>query len=745
MVNAARSSIHVRADHATRIALLLALSVCGAAAAASTYPWVSKFAFSLPLSQSEQSLHLWVLRFTLVVPCFALVSSWLVFGWRRVNLWLHRWRFVLGALVVLAAVVLDISGSSLGVWNTILGRGVGEGLVFGSPRAIRSDEYVVNTPFAFAQHFDGYQYFNHLIGDNPSDMFMIKDAPVWTPAEIFRPFHWGYLLLGSSRGLAFYWSARLVALLLSAYQFFLLITTPADARSDPHDKESGQPWRGRRGVAATGAALVAFAPVVQWWYAVNGLVEMLVSMFVSCVMFSAYLSERRSSRRFLYSCVIALCAGMFVLTLYPAWQVPMIFILLAVMVWQMTVHWGQIGMHGKDWMSLIAVVIIFTVLMVSVFHYSFPTIQATMNSVYPGKRVSNGGGARWQWLFSTLSGLALPFKSYSATALAAGGNSTEVSSFMALFPLGLVLATVHMWRNKRADLLTLMLMVIILILGSYIFIGFTPLLGQLTGLSHSTPRRALVIFELANVILLIRAVALQQKKLHWYWTAVIGALCLLVQVLGTYQVYRGYIGRTWIVLIAVFAALAIGSFILTSQPLVRLCSSMTVLWMGAMGLSVNPVQYSTAPLTKQPVVESVLRIQQGHPGLWITAGRSSNLTSQLLVANGIPTLNALSVTPNMRIWSRLDPKHRHTALYNRYAFMSVSITDAPVSSERAWINVTVPDRVDLELDISQIHQLNVSYVLAAGNLSTVANGGYHFMPVGEAVSGMTPYRVVSDE
>ena len=64
-------------------------------------------------------------------------------------------------------------------------------------------------------------------------MFIIKDAPAWFPTEVFRPFHWGYLLLGSSAGLAFYWSARLIVLFLSTYQFFLCVGSDKKPVSRP--------------------------------------------------------------------------------------------------------------------------------------------------------------------------------------------------------------------------------------------------------------------------------------------------------------------------------------------------------------------------------------------------------------------------------------------------------------------------------------------------------------------------------
>ena len=163
------------------------------------YPFYSERILDLHLSKNE--LHIKLLRFVILLPIWGLICSFFAFGLAKVGNWLHRNRFCIGIGIILGATVLNISGSSLGTWNFWLGRDGTQDLVFGVLRPIRTDEYVVGTPLAFAQSYNDYGYFNALIGDRPADMFIIKDAPVWFPSEIFRPFHWGYLLLGNSAGL----------------------------------------------------------------------------------------------------------------------------------------------------------------------------------------------------------------------------------------------------------------------------------------------------------------------------------------------------------------------------------------------------------------------------------------------------------------------------------------------------------------------------------------------------------------
>ena len=212
----------------------------------SAYPSIRERLFRLAPVASTESVPVLCIRFLLILMSLLVIGVMIAFGVKPVGMWMHRHRFILGASVIAACVLLNISGSSIGMWNYWLGHDMSTDVVWGTPRIMRTDEYVVGTPLAFSQSYSGYSYFNDLFGNKPADMFIVKDAPVLALAELFRPFHWGYILFGSSRGLAFYWSARLVVLFLAAYEFFLCISN--DRRQEKH-----------KGVAFVGAILIACA------------------------------------------------------------------------------------------------------------------------------------------------------------------------------------------------------------------------------------------------------------------------------------------------------------------------------------------------------------------------------------------------------------------------------------------------------------------------------------------------------
>ena len=696
------------------------------------YPLISNTVFKIDFSSIIQSKHVLVIRTLLFLPICALPLSWISFGWRTTNDWIHKWRIAIGVVLVLSAVLLNINNSSLGIWNLFLNKPVGYGIVFGTPRGIRSDEFAVNTPLAFSQSSNHYGYFSNLFGNSPADMFIIKDAPVITPAELFRPFHWGYLLLGSSHGLAFYSSARLVTLFLVSYQFCLLITSDINSQGN-------NPALKHRGLAVLGATLITFAPVIQWWYAVNGLVEMIISTFLSILLLRIYVTTHNSIKRFAAALGIMLCAGMFMLTLYPAWMIPLLFIVLALGIWVLRSSWHEIAMRFQDWFGILSVIIIFIVLMMSVLHSSFQTIQQELSTIYPGRRISNGGGESVWSLFSTMAGLAFPFKEYVGHT-----NATEASSFVTVFPLGIVLSFFCMWKRKNKDFLIIALLLVTLFLGLYIFVGFIPLVAALTGLSHSISARAIIMFEFANVLLLIRAASLLPDKSNIFMKISV-AVCCAIQGIGVYLSYNNYLGLFWLSAFEFVGALFAITLLTKSDVFRRISTTILVMVLSISGFSVNPVQYSTDALTRQPVVEEVQKVDSKSPGKWIVAGGDSHLFAQMLVANGIPTSNALSVTPDWKLWRILDKSGRYRRAYNRYAFMSVMLVDRPLKSDEKMVTTGAFDRLDVIFNLEQLHQIGVRNKLAAGEIHTITINKYRVRQVGATISGLTPYEIITPQ
>ncbi|MDL2271221.1 hypothetical protein LJC03_05390, partial [Methanobrevibacter sp. OttesenSCG-928-I08] len=196
---------------------------------------------------------------------------------------LYKYRFILGGLALIISVLLELHGSSIAELNI---SNLEHNPLFGISRPIRSDEYNVNTMLAFSQYFNEFGYFSNIIRGSPTDMFIIYGQPVLDIAVIFRPFHWGYLFLSQGKGLSFFWVGRLIILFLVSFEMGMIFTKKNKILSLAY------------------SLLITFSPLVQWWFAVNGLVEMLIFGQLSLILINFYTQTNDYYKRLLYSLVL---------------------------------------------------------------------------------------------------------------------------------------------------------------------------------------------------------------------------------------------------------------------------------------------------------------------------------------------------------------------------------------------------------------------------------------------------------
>lgn len=131
------------------------------------------------------------------------------FGKETIFRYLYQYRYRLGALFLFGCVLFEIHGSSVYYWENYFQGSKHFETLIGISRSIRSDEWAVNTPMMISQYFNGaapFPYFSETIRGAWTDAFIIYGQPVLNIVEIFRPFHWGYLLLSPAKGLSFFGS-----------------------------------------------------------------------------------------------------------------------------------------------------------------------------------------------------------------------------------------------------------------------------------------------------------------------------------------------------------------------------------------------------------------------------------------------------------------------------------------------------------------------------------------------------------
>jgi hypothetical protein len=91
----------------------------------------------------------------------------------------------------------------------------------------------------------------------------------------------------------------------------------------------------------------------------------------------------------------------------------------------------------KDIISIIVILLIFISLMVYAFTIAKETILATLNTVYPGSRTENGGGAFRKYI-SYLGNIFLPYKELGIKT-----TTVEEAAVFGLFPIGIITSIIR--------------------------------------------------------------------------------------------------------------------------------------------------------------------------------------------------------------------------------------------------------------------------------------------------------------
>lgn len=621
-----------------------------------------------------------------------------------------RWPLALGLWAL--CVVFEISGSSLSLLSLNTG---GDGdTVFGIPRPIRTDEWAVFTPMALSQVFsDGgdFSYFQDTLRAVETDMYCVYGQPVADWPIIFRPFQLGYLFLGAAKGLSFFWCGRLIMLFMVSLELGLRFLCPRS-----------------RALALGYAALVALSPFVQWWFSVNGLVEMILFGSLALLWGIGYLRSRRFGARLLYALGISWCLAVFVLTMYPAWEVPFAYIFLALLIALLLQEVPKAHLDWRDGLvALAAVMLAAGAVAAIVFFKSAETVAAVSQTAYPGQRESGGGGYLLSYFWYPFTILA-PLQ--NTTILP---NPCEAASIYSLFPFCLVLPFLALGTAKgsRKRLIPLLAATALLLL--YAAFGMPSFLADATLLGKSTASRVFSASTFAMAILLF--MALHDLAGHPARPLVIAAIpCWILLAAGALFCGQDEVGaaKTAVVLAIALALMLLTAFAVDTRGRRLFCvGCLAIAFMG--GALVNPVARSIDGLLANPAYQTLQQCN-GPEEKWASVGDAFYLNN-LGIASGARTVNSVNTYPQLDTWRKLDPEGAYEDIYNRYAHILVNLTDG--SDGLPLFQLEAPDSFTLNATADDLRSLGITRLYSPdGSLGRFSTADTRITPL---ASGGTLY------
>ena len=631
--------------------------------------------------------------------------------------YIFKYRYAVGASLVFLCVLFEITGSSIGIFS-----GDASNIIFGLSRTIRSDEWCVFTPMTWSQYLDpngAFSYYSSVVRADTTDVFIEYGQPVKSWLMIYKPFLIGYLFLPVAKGMAFFWSGRLIVLFLVSYEFGRLITMDD------------------RRLSLVYAFIITFSPGVQWWFAVCGWVEMLIAFQMSIVIFNKYLTENRVWLKAFYAMIIGVCAGMYALSMYPAWMIPLAYALFVCVSWVIYENvksktFRRLEKADAFIIAMVVVILLFSAM--EIVRKSGNTINTIMNTAYPGKREVNGGGMGIEYLFMYINNIWYAIKDNAPFA-----NVCETSSFISLFPMGYIIYGKLIYKQKKGDTLCNLLCIVSVGLLIYCFFGFPSKLAKLTLMSFSMPSRTVLVVGFVCVILTIRVLALDIQKTavtsvikkDTVTSLVIAGFLAALFVWITTKNDEGYYSYSMILVEIVVYALVFTLMISPEIRIRRIWSIFMIAICLVSGLLVNPVRAGTDDIDNLSVLQAVDEVVEQDPkGIWI-AEDTGLLQPNMLIMKGARTINSTNIYPNINRWSKIDPEGKYEEIYNRYAHIQI-ILDENCNIENKF-ELIQADCITVYLEEKELRTLNVKYILSTNDFSQNSNmkqlwtDGYYYI------------------
>lgn len=604
---------------------------------------------------------------------------------------------VLALLVV--ATALAVNGSSSGaLFKYLYGTDPDPRLLLGTPRAVRSDEWLVTTPVLLSQAAQGFPRINDALATGV-DVSLVYDVPYADWSVLLRPQHWGFAVLPLDHAFTLRWWLPTAVLLLALYALSLQLLP------------------GRRLLACALALGVVLAPYTQWWF--SAAVPPLAWSAGSLAAFVWLLAATTRRQVVLRSAAFAYSLAALGVLVYPPYVVPCTLVVAAWGVGHLllvTPSWPRrrllpvlagAGAAGTLAASLCLAFVL----------SRRDVVVALQDTDYPGDRTQPSGGfPAERLLYGHLTpNLQRPEANLPGPLEALGGNQSEASAFVLLGLLAVVLPVWLVVRAARHGLrvnpvLVALLGVAGLFLAHLLVPAASPL-SRLLLLHLVTHERLHLGLGLVSTLLVLAAAwELERQGAHpqllpaasWGLAVLVLLVTIGIRLQAQAPVAAG--GLPVVVLCSVVVAclvalLVSGRVTAAAVGLAGFCAVAVV--------GVNPLYRGVFDVRDTPVGTAIAEAQRREPdGAWVSTG--GLVHNALVVGAGVPTFSGAFAYPVPGAWDELDPEGSARAVYNRYAHLVFAEGQAGPALQNPQ-----PDIVGIRFDACDAFaQRRIAHVLA---------------------------------
>ena len=566
---------------------------------------------------------------------------------------------ILGVALLTA---LQLSGSSLALYETSAGRpSDSAGVLLGEPRPIRSDEWLVRTPWLLNQIENDLP--THSFGGmGQHDLGLVGDIPVKSLDLLVKPHQLPSVFLAPSQSLAAEWWMWHALMIIGMYSLVLVLTHKV-------------------GISIFVSILLAASSSTQWWAGPGTFTTVGYGALAAATLLKSLESESRR-KRFVLTALAGWLAACLICTLYVPWIITTTLVvgtICASSIINELIRTDDIWIELKSTVLSLGLFVFAASAFVGLFVWRHLDAIAIINStVYPGERTSeSGGGVN----IATLFGAPLDYFSWRRTfAMVNQTNQSENSSgIVFLVPvlvaaMGMVVSRKRIRREKNVVVLLATLLAGSALL-SWALLPIPTTVGRLLLLDRVPPERILPTLTFAGLIALGQYLSLgirpdSLKERFVVFMAVIAFVITSVLAAKAYRVENANINNQ--IAIALIALVSLSILLILWK-----CRKIGIVALAFFGLvqflAVNPIQRGVSPLLDNPVSSSAREIRQGlgKDIGWMLIGGDAYVRGSL-EATGVSLTSGVSRYPDYDYWRVLDPELKFEDSWNRYGHIFVS-------------------------------------------------------------------------
>lgn len=635
---------------------------------------------------------------------------------------IYKKRYIIALVLLIYLVVMEYSGSSIGCYNNNIQPDDNSNKyyspIFGKAQPIRSDEWNVNTPIAVSQVVDEenqFKYFNNNLRGTMTEMFSVASSPVLDILLLAKPFFIGYILLGASKGLAFMWYGKIIAMMLVSFELCMLLTNK------------------KKVVSLLGMILITFSAATQWW----NITEYIIWGGLALLLFDKFMTSTKYKIKIPCAIGIFISAISYIFILYPAWQLTYGYVFVPIFIWIIWKNRKVYKMNWKDILIILIVIIAIAGIGLRYYMMSKDVINAVSNTDYPGKRFELGG-AGVSALFSYVYSFFFPYTSKVS-------NPCELSGMISIFPIPMLVAIIYMIRNKESKKhfsFLIPALIIGIFLSIWCLMPTNEFIAKVTFMYMVPGTRAVVPLGLLQILIMIYIMGnitekdkiINNASIAKIFATVLSVIILSIairtdteNVLGNLKAYICGLA----LFIQIYSLLTINNKN-SQNTLIAVLIPIAI----ATGAMVNPVQKGISVLLEKPVAKEVQKIvkEDKENNMWI-----AEYLPNYFLASGAKVINSVNTYPNFDLYKTIlkdkADEEEYRKIYNRYAHIYVQIIE-----EESTIELVQADALRIKINPETIKELGIKYIVGSSQLESFSTENVQFERIYDEL-GMLIYKI----